>query len=205
MLSMVLSSAIGGVLTTKIGYYTPFAIIGSCILSIGAGLFTTLQIDTSAGKWVGYQIIYGIGLGLSIQVPTLAAQASLPKKDASMGISLILFGTLLGGAVFVSVGENVLVNELSKRLIGVPGINASLLGSGGATSLLTMVPTDLQITVLLEYNEALRKVFQVGLIPNCLSVLAAVSLEWRSIKKKKDKNSDADSAADVEVGSKIEL
>lgn len=202
---MVLSSAIGGVLTTKIGYYTPFAIIGSCILSIGAGLFTTLQIDTSAGKWVGYQIIYGIGLGLSIQVPTLAAQASLPKKDASMGISLILFGTLLGGAVFVSVGENVLVNELSKRLIGVPGINASLLGSGGATSLLTMVPTDLQITVLLEYNEALRKVFQVGLIPNCLSVLAAVSLEWRSIKKKKDKNSDADSAADVEVGSKIEL
>ncbi len=99
-------------------------------MTIGAGLLTTLQVDTGEGKWIGYQIIYGFGLGLCMQVPALAAQASLPKKDVPMGTGLILFGTLLGAAMYVSVGESVLVNNLASRLSGIPGIDPSLLGSG---------------------------------------------------------------------------
>lgn len=28
-------------------------------MSVGAGLLTTLQLDTGTGKWIGYQILYG--------------------------------------------------------------------------------------------------------------------------------------------------
>lgn len=102
-----------------------------------------------------------------------------------MGVGLILFGTLLGAAVYVSVGESVMVNELVSRLSGVPGIDPRLLTSTGATSLISSLPTDTRALVLREYNEALRVVFQVGLIPCCLSILGAVALEWNSVKKKK--------------------
>lgn len=41
MISMVVGSIGGGITNSKIGYYTPLAIIGSCIMSVGAGLLTT--------------------------------------------------------------------------------------------------------------------------------------------------------------------
>jgi hypothetical protein len=68
------TSIFGGITTQKIGHYTPYAIAGSCIMSVGAGLLTTLQVDTGEGKWIGYQIIYGFGMGLCFQAPNLAAQ-----------------------------------------------------------------------------------------------------------------------------------
>lgn len=45
-----------GVLISKSGYYTPWLIIGCAVLIVGIGLLTTLSINTSTGKWVGYQV-----------------------------------------------------------------------------------------------------------------------------------------------------
>lgn len=33
------------------------------MMSTGAGLLANVQLDTSAGKWIGYQLVYGLGLG----------------------------------------------------------------------------------------------------------------------------------------------
>jgi len=104
----------------------------------------------------------------------------------------MLFGQLLGSAVFVSVGENVLGNQLLQRLSGIPGFNPSLITSGGVTSLLGALPANVRDTVLIAYNEALRKVFQVGVITACLTILGAVGLEWKSMKKP-----EADAAAET--------
>ncbi|KAJ0107621.1 hypothetical protein J7T55_007812 [Diaporthe amygdali] len=201
MLSMVLTSIIGGIATTKVGYYTPFAIAGTCIMSIGAGLLTTLQVDSGSGKWIGYQIVYGFGLGFCMQVPALAAQASLPKKDISMGIGLILFGTLLGASVYVAVGESILLNGLVSRLSGIPGVDPSLLTSGGATSVISSLPAGVRDTVVSEYNSALRVVFLAGIGPCVASVFGAASLEWTSVKKKPEgeKDSEAAQKADEKV------
>lgn len=185
MLSMVVGSISGGIINGKIGYYTPLAIIGTCIMCAGAGLLTTFQVDTSVGKWVGYQILYGLGLGLCFQVPNLAAQTCLPKKDVPTGLALMLFGSLIGASVFVAVGENVLSNQLVQRLSGLPGFDPSLVTSGGATSLLDSLPENLRETALVAYNEALRTVFVVGLIPSCLAALGTFSLEWKTVKKNK--------------------
>ncbi|RHZ58908.1 hypothetical protein CDV55_105826 [Aspergillus turcosus] len=197
MLSMVVASILSGITTQKIGYYTPFAIIGSCIMAIGAGLLTTLQINTGQGKWIGYQILYGFGMGMCFQQPNLATQTVLPRKDVPVGIAFMFFSQLLGAAVFIPVGENVLANQLMLRLSGIPGIDSNIVTSGGATSLLSSVPLDVRGTVLTAYNEALRKVFQIGLIVACLSILGNASLEWVSILKK-PKNS-----AGVETGDAI--
>lgn len=114
----------------------------------------------------------------------------------------MLFGQLLGAAVFVAVGENVLGSQLVQRLSGVPGFNSSLITSGGATSLLSSLPAisreTVLTTVLTAYNEALRKVFQVGLIVSCLTVLGAAMLEWKSILKKPEANVDAEKSGAAE-------
>jgi hypothetical protein len=195
MLSMVVASVFGGVTIQRVGYYTPFAIVGSCIMSVGSGLLTTLQVDTGKGHWIGYQIIYGFGMGLCFQAPSLAAQTVLPTKDVPIGSSLMFFAQLIGATVFVSVGENVLDNQLVQRLSGLPGFHSSLITSGGATSLLSSLPANLRETVLTDYNEALRKVFQIGLILSCLNVIGTAALEWRSVLKKPDVNTGSESSA----------
>ncbi len=197
MLSMVVGSMSGGFTNNKIGYYTPLAIVGSCVICIGAGLLTTLQVDTGKGKWISYQVIYGLGLGWCFQAPNLAVQTVLPRKEVPIGLALMIFTQLLSGAIFVSVGESVLDNQLVQRLSGVPGFSSSLITSGGATSLLSSVSADIRETVLTAYAEALRKVFQLGLILSCLTVLGTATLEWRSVLKKPAADIDAETSGEV--------
>lgn len=207
MLALVLASIIGGITTQKIGYYTPTAIIGSCIMCVGAGLLMTLQLDTGKGKWIGYQILYGFGMGMCFQAPSLAAQTVLPTSDVSIGVALMFFAQLMGAAVFVSVGQNVLDNQLVQRLSGLPGFEPSLITSSGATSFLSSLPENLRKTGLAEYNEALRKVFQIGLILSCLTALCISMLEWRSVLKKPNADNDnteeaGERTADVDKSTK---
>jgi hypothetical protein len=183
MLSTILGAISGGIVNQKIGYYTPLAIMGACMMSVGAGLLTILQVDSGAGMWIGYQVLYGLGVGYCFQTPMLAAQTVLPKTDVPMGLALVLFCQLLGASIFISVGENVLANQLLKRLSGIPGFDRELVTSGGATSFLDALPAGYRAAALSGYNEALRKVFQIGLILACFVVLGVASLEWKSVKK----------------------
>ncbi|KAI3323299.1 putative MFS aflatoxin efflux pump [Xylariaceae sp. AK1471] len=195
-LSVVVSSIANGIFVSKIGYYTPTMLLGTAIVSIGGGLLTTLQIDTGMPKWIGYQVIYGFGLGLCFQAPNLAAQTVLPKKDVSIGASLMFFSQILGGAIFISVGQNVLNNQLVQRLAGLPGFSPLLIQTGGATELIGSFPPEYRHDALVAYNESLRTVFRVGLILATLSVLGASGMEWRSVKEQPK----AKAAADVEKG-----
>ncbi|GAP89073.1 putative MFS aflatoxin efflux [Rosellinia necatrix] len=196
-LAVVVASISNGIFITKIGYYTPTMLAGTAICSIGAGLLTTLQIDTGMAKWVGYQVLYGFGLGLCFQAPNLAAQTVLPKNDVSIGASLMFFSQILGGAIFVSVGQNVLNNQLVQRLAGIPGFSPRLIQSGGATSLIDSFPNEYRHDVLVAYNESLRTVFRVGLVLATVSVLGAASMEWRSVKKDQP---GSKASADPEAG-----
>ncbi|RWA07257.1 hypothetical protein EKO27_g7848 [Xylaria grammica] len=182
-LSVVVASISNGIFVTKIGYYTPTMILGTAICTVGGGLLTTLQLDTGMPKWIGYQVIYGFGQGLCFQAPNLAAQTVLPKADVSIGASLMFFSQILGGAIFISVGQNILNNQLLQRLAGFPGFSPALVQSGGATTLINSFPAEYHHDALVAYNESLRTVFRVGLILAALSIIGAASMEWRSVKK----------------------
>lgn len=183
LIPVVLSSIITGQLVTRIGYYTPFLILGTCLTAIGAGLLTMLETDTTEGQWIGFQIVYGLGIGFCAQAPNMAAQTVLPREQVSIGASLMFFGQLLFGAVFTSVGQNVLDSQLANRLAGIPGITPELIQNTGATEIFNHIPASYHAVALEAYNDSLRVCFQVGLIMACLSVLGAVCMEWRSVKK----------------------
>ncbi|KAG2019076.1 hypothetical protein GB937_005367 [Aspergillus fischeri] len=180
LLPLVVASILTGQLVSRIGYYTPFLMLGIVLSSIGAGLLTTLGVHTSKAKWIGFQVLYGFGLGTCNQIPNMAAQTVLPREQVAIGASLMFFAQQLFGAVFTSVGQNVLSNQLAKRL----AISSQVVQNTGATQLLEHVPVDDRAASLGAYNDSLRVVFQVGLIMACLATLGAVSMEWRTVKKK---------------------
>ena len=190
LLSLVLSSILAGILVTKIGYYTPFMIGNSVIMSIGAGLITTWTPDTMHPKWIGYQVIFGFGMGMGMQQASLAAQAVLSRKDAPTGISLIMFCQQFGGAVFVSVGQSVFTNQLVKGLKNVAGISPADVVRTGATDIRRVIGTSNLHSVLLAYNKALTKTFTVALAMACFSIIGALCIEWKNIKPPPKKAAD---------------
>ena len=185
ILGLVIASMSAGITVSRIGYYAPFMIASSVIMSIGAGLITTFTPDAGHPKWIGYQALYGLGLGLGMQQANLAAQAVLKRRDIPTGVSLIMFCQQLGGAVFVSVGENVFTNKLVQGLSAIPGFDPASVVSVGATELRQYVPAASLAQVVAAYNGALVTTYRVSLAMACLTIIGSATVEWKNIKPKK--------------------
>ena len=105
---------------------------------------------------------------------------------------MALFGGLLLSAIFISVGENVLANQLVNRLLKLMGspINSHAIYSSGVTAVRSQLPLDQQEAGLIAYSASLQAVLQIGLALLCACVPGVCALEWKSVvapwAKKKD-------------------
>ncbi|KAI1338664.1 putative efflux pump [Xylariaceae sp. FL0016] len=185
LISVVVLSILSGALVTVFGYYAPFMILGTILCSVGGGLLTTWKVDTSQPIWMGYQILFGAGVGVGLQQPMMAVQCVLPMKDVPVGTAVIVFVQTLGGALFVSVGQNVFTNELVKQLVAnLPGVDTSGVLSSGATALQGSVSPEQLPAVLLSYNNALTTAFTVGMGLAVTTIVGSLCIEWKSVKGK---------------------
>lgn len=182
VLSLVVAAIASGAIITNTGYYNPWMFMCSTLMSIGTGLITTFQTDTGSPKWIGYQIIFGLGLGMGMQQASTAAQAVLAPNDVSIGVSLMFFGQSLGGAVFVCIGQAVFTNNLADSLGQIPGLEPSLIIRTGATELRDVIAIQDLPAVLFAYNGALSKAFAVALAAACFSIVPACGIEWKNVK-----------------------
>lgn len=151
--------------------------------AIGCGLLTTIKPTTGSPQWIGYQFLTGFGIGLGMQSAGLAVQATLPKDDVATGISITFFAQQLGGAIFVTVGQTILSTMLVKKLSGLPGLDPTTIVRTGATDLRRVVPHNFFDTVIEAYNYALTRIFYCALALALTQLVAALFVEWRSIKK----------------------
>ncbi|KUJ21691.1 MFS general substrate transporter [Mollisia scopiformis] len=182
VMSLVVASMSAGAITAKTGYYVGQLIASSIIMSVGAGLLTTLQVDTGHAKWIAYQFLYGFGLGLGMQQAGMAAQTCLNKKDVMTGVSLMFFMQGLGGSVFISISQTIFTHGLIKYLGDSTGISPNIIVNTGATDLRNLVPAADLGTVLVAYNKALSDTFKVGLACACVTIVAGFTMEWKSVK-----------------------
>ncbi|KAK4610475.1 hypothetical protein CLAFUW4_13813 [Fulvia fulva] len=186
ILGQVGANLLGGVLVTRIGYYVPFMWLSVVFMAVGSGLLTTLTRDSSLGKWVGYQIIDGVGIGFGWQQGALAAQTVLDAVDVPVGTAIAVFMLLFGGAVFVSVANSVFTNSLVRELTAarIVGIDPATVVHLGATQLRQMVSGAELEAVLDGYMAALTDVYRVALILACISAVGVVGMEWIDVRKK---------------------
>ncbi|KAK9365306.1 major facilitator superfamily domain-containing protein [Lipomyces kononenkoae] len=186
VLSLVVLSLVCGGTVTAIGHYVPMLFLSSILSSIGAGLLTTFTVNTAHPQWIGYQVIYGAGIGAGMQMPLLAAQVVLKLDDVPVGTALIVFAQTLGGALFVSVAQNVFSNRLVSGVIqAAPGLDPKLVISAGATNIGTMIPSQYVAGVQIAYNRALTETWYVAVAMSCLSIIGAIGMEWKSVKGQK--------------------
>lgn len=185
IIGVVVVSILSGVLVTVCGYYTPFMIASSIIMAIGAGLLTTLKVDSGHSMWIGYQALLGIGIGLGMQQTMICAQTALEPKDVPVGLALVIFSQTLGGAIFISVAQNVFQNQLLANLAKyAPTQNAGEVIAAGATMIRSLFDGEVLHNILLAYNDAVTQTFYVAVAMSALSVIGPIFIEWLSVRGK---------------------
>lgn len=85
-IAMIVSG--GGITAT--GIATPIMVPGAAISTVAAGLLYTLSLGTGSGKWIGYQILGGVGWGVSFQVPIIVGQNTVADTDIAPVTAIIL-------------------------------------------------------------------------------------------------------------------
>lgn len=186
ILSVVVASMASGILVSKLGYYNPFFLLSSIMMPIGAGLLSTLTIDSPPREWIGYQILFGLSLGFGSQQPLNVVQTVLTRADISTGAALIMFIRFLGSAIFLPVAENVFINKLvTEATKNLPKISPSKILEAGATDLRKIVSTDAELQILLvDYNSAIMATFYIVVATSALTIFGSVLVEWRKVAAK---------------------
>ena len=179
-----LFSLAAGVFVAKIGYFAPPAIVGCAISIAGCALLSSLQVNTASPSWIGYEILASVGLGIAIQQGFIAVQAVLPLEQLPIGTALVTSFQSLGGAVFVSIGNSVLQNELVRAVEAspIPGVDVRAVILAGATQFRSFVPGAALPALLEAYNHALQRVLIAAIATSGLAFFAALGLEWRNVR-----------------------
>jgi hypothetical protein len=98
---------------------------------------------------------------------------------------MMMFSQTLGGALFISVGQNVFTNQLIKNLsAAVPDLNPAIVLQTGATELKNAVPAQYLAGVLTAYNDTLTTTFIVSVAMAAFSLIGASAIQWKSMKGK---------------------
>jgi len=186
-LGTVVFSFIAGAGVSFTGYYTPFMILGSGLLTGGASaVAATWRPSTSDAALIGLQILFGAGAGIGVQQAHTAAQTALSDKDVPTGVVVLIFAQILGGTVWLSVGQNLLTRGLVTGLSPLlPDLDVQQLLDMGATGFRRAVGPELQDAAISVYNDALMRSFFCAVGLGGVAFCASLGMEWRSIRSKK--------------------
>lgn len=187
VIAYILFSFISSFGVSKIGYYTPFMIAGSVLMSIGAGLITAWKVNTNISHWIGLQILTGTGSGLGLTQAHMAAQTVDNPDDIPNSAALPLFAQMFGGAVFLSVAENVFENRLVARITSqLPSLDPNVVIQAGATNLRNLIGHSNLAKMLGAYNGSLTETFYIPTVLCAISIFGALAAKWKSVKAPSD-------------------
>jgi len=186
-LALILSTSAfvlaSGFILGRVGYYHIFLISGSALLTVGAGLVYTLDLDSTVAEVVGFQILVGMGIGLAIQAPVIVAQAFSAPEDIPVVTSIVMFFQLVAGAICVSASQTLLNNRLISALADLaPNISSEQVFAVGATEIRDAFQGADLVAVLKSYMVGLKDSWLFATVLAAITFLLAFSGEWKSVK-----------------------
>jgi EmrB/QacA subfamily drug resistance transporter len=127
---MLGASILSGRLVTRWGRYKMFPIAGTALMTLGAFLMSLIGEHTSFWLMSVYMFVFGVGLGLIMQVLVVAVQNAVSYQDLGVATSNATFFRMLGGsfgtAVFGAIYANVLTHKLAPTLASLPRTGTQL-------------------------------------------------------------------------------
>jgi EmrB/QacA subfamily drug resistance transporter len=117
---LLVASIGSGLLVSRWGRYKVFPVVGTGLMTIGLYLMSLIGVTTGAWATAAYMVVFGLGLGLVLQVLTVAVQNAVPYEELGTGTSGVTFFRMIGGsfgtAVFGAIFANIVVHNILDAL-----------------------------------------------------------------------------------------
>jgi EmrB/QacA subfamily drug resistance transporter len=155
------TSMLSGIVVSRTGRYKAFPIAGTAIMALGLYLMSTM--NRSSGVWLEslYMFILGMGIGLAMQVLTIAVQNTVSYAELGAATSGVTFfrtlGSSFGTAIFGTLYTNQLGPNLAKALAQVSGVPAIAVESPAG---LKQLPAAQAAPIIDAYANTINYVFQ---------------------------------------------
>jgi MFS family permease len=182
---MVTGSIGGGLLLSKIGYYTPFYIVGSGLGIIASAVLFRTTTDTSDTVIYLFTALTGLGTGISAQVAFSVAQVKVPKDQVGQAIAFLSTGQLMGVVVSLAICGTCMLNTAISGLASVlPDLSPQVIESvvaGTAGNTLQSLPPDLRDAALEVIVSSINKVYIVTLSAASVGLICSLCLKHERI------------------------
>ncbi|GGF17719.1 MDR family MFS transporter [Subtercola lobariae] len=139
MAGLLLTSTLSGQLISRTGRYKIFPIVGSFLMAVGLFLLSTMGVDTSIFAASIYMLVFGLGLGMIMQVLTIVVQNVVDYEDLGAATSGVSFFRSMGSVVGVAIFGTVYANRLDDNLANATTEAEKVAGYANAIHLIFLV------------------------------------------------------------------
>ncbi|MFE0459394.1 MFS transporter [Kitasatospora sp. NPDC058965] len=164
VLGMLVTSIGSGQVVARTGRYRVFPIAGTAVVTVGLVLLSRLTESTSTTVMSLYFLVFGLGLGLVLQVLVLIVQNSVGYQDLGVATASATFfrsiGASFGVSIFGTIFTTGLKDKLAAALSGVqlpPGFTPGTISSD--PRVVHTLPPAVQHGVLHAYAVSISQVF----------------------------------------------
>ncbi|MFI6032915.1 DHA2 family efflux MFS transporter permease subunit [Streptomyces sp. NPDC051315] len=161
---MLLSSTVSGQIVSRTGRWKVFPIAGTAVTTLGLLLLHQLDERSATAEMSAYFFVFGLGLGLVMQVLVLIVQNAVTYEDLGVATSGATFfrsiGASFGVAIFGTVFAGRLDDKLADALRGADlpaGVSAEALEAD--PRVIGALPSALRPPVLNAYASSITDVF----------------------------------------------
>lgn len=166
IVSCSLAAAFGGTFIQKTGKYLPLMYAAEVTLVLGSGLFINLEFEQNIAKLAIFEILAGVGVGLGIEGPIIAVQATTTVKDTAAVIATMSFVRSIGTAISIVVSGVIFQNEMNAANPSLveqlgPEIASHFNGDQASASveLIGTYPLDQRVIIRRAYFDSMRTVW----------------------------------------------
>jgi EmrB/QacA subfamily drug resistance transporter len=163
---LLFTSIVSGQVITRTGRYRWFPVAGTAIGTLGLVLLSRLDRETSTALAAVYMLVFGMGLGMVMQVLVLAVQNAVEYEQLGVATSGATLFRSIGGSLGTALLGAVFSNRLADALAGdLPaganrGVEANLAGLD--PSALGRLPATIRDAYLSAFTDAVDLVFLVA-------------------------------------------
>jgi len=113
---LLLSSTVSGQIVSRTGRWKVFPVTGTAVTTLGLLLLHRLDEHSSTAEMSTYFFVFGLGLGLVMQVLVLIVQNAVSYEDLGVATSGATFFRSIGASFGVAIFGTIFANRLGDKL-----------------------------------------------------------------------------------------
>ena len=183
MMAVVAVSSTAGTLASRWNRYRYFPRVGTVLATLGMLSFSLIGDGAPIAQVVASVVVFGLGLGMTMQLIIVAAQDAVSRADLGVGTGLVMLARSIGAVLGVAIWGTMFAVLYTATAAAIPGLPDAASVTPAA---LETMPAATASAVASAISDSLRTAFLWAAIPAALAAIAALGIRERTRDTQED-------------------